>query len=131
MEKPSRRLTRRLRSASARTEEGDAFSRFLSTEAAFCEQERDAALESFDQARVPAALRTLVPLARQIGVGDDGCRAVFMSRMRARDRREAARTIREHGQAIDDWLSSVGPPPYEGEAAAFFWLRAAADELDG
>jgi hypothetical protein len=110
--------------------EGDAFTRFLSTEAAFCEQERDAALESFDEARVPAALRPLVPLARQIGVGDDGCRAVFVSRMRARERREAARTIREHGQAIDDWLSSVGPPPHEGEAAAFFWLRAAADDLD-
>ena len=110
--------------------EGGTFTRFLSTELAFCEEERDAALESFDELRVPTALRALVPLARQIGVGDDGCRAMFISRMRARDRREAARTIREHGPAIDDWLASLGPPPYKDEAEAFFWLRAATDDFD-
>jgi hypothetical protein len=38
--------------------------------------------------------------------------------------------IRERGVEIDGWLSSVGLPPYRGEAEAFFWLRAAADELD-
>jgi hypothetical protein len=111
--------------------EGDTFTRFLSTELAFCERERDAAHESFDESRVPAALRALVPLARQIGVGDDVCRGIFISRIRARDRREAARTIREHGPAIDEWLASIGPPPYNDEAEAFFWLLAAADDLDG
>jgi hypothetical protein len=110
--------------------EGDAFTRFLSTELAFCEKEREAALESFDESRIPPALHALIPLARQIGVGDDGCRAVFVARMRARERREAARMIRERGDEIDGWLSSVGAPPYRGEAEAFFWLRAAADELD-
>ena len=110
--------------------EGDAFTRFVSTELAFCEREREAALESFDASRVPAALRELIPLARQIGIGDDVCRGIFIARIRARDRREAARTIREHGAAIDDWLASVGSSPYKDEAAAFFWLRAAADDLD-
>jgi hypothetical protein len=126
-------LEERIRQAALRIRksvEGPAFSRFLSTSTAFCEEERDRALESFDESRVPANLRALVPLARQLGVGDEGCRAMFMSRMRARDRREAANTVRAHGQAIDDWLSSIGPPPYECEAAAFFWLRAAADDLD-
>jgi hypothetical protein len=126
-------FTERVRQLAVRVRkqvEGDAFTRFLSTSTAFCEQERDAALESFDESRVPAALRALIPLAREIGVGDDGCRSLFTSRMRARDRREAARMIRHHGEAIDEWLSSLGPPPYTGEAEAFFWLRAAADELD-
>jgi hypothetical protein len=126
-------VTERIRQLALRVRthvEGDMFTRYLSTELAFCERERETALESFEESRVPSALRILVPLARQIGVGDDVCRGVFISRMRARDRREAARTIREHGQAIDDWLASLGPRVYEGEAAAFFWLRAAADELD-
>ena len=65
----------RKRALRARTAvEGEAFTRFLTTEGAFCEQERAAALAEFDEARVPAALRALVPLARQIGVGDDACR---------------------------------------------------------
>lgn len=126
-------LTERVRQLALRVRaqvEGDTFTRYVSTELAFCERERDAALESFDAARVPPGIRGLVPLARQIGIGDDVCRALFISRMRARDRREAARTIREHGAAIDDWLASAEPAPYKDEAAAFFWLRAAADELD-
>jgi hypothetical protein len=110
--------------------EGDAFTRFLSTSAAFCEHERDAALASFDESRVPAALHVLIPLAREIGVGDDVCRAIFVSRMRTSDRREAARMLREHGVSIDEWLSSLGPLPHRGEAEAFFWLRACADEID-
>jgi hypothetical protein len=126
-------VTERIRQLALRVRthvEGDRFTRYLSTELAFCERERETALESFEESRVPSALRVLVPLARQIGVGDDVCRGIFIARMRARDRREAARTIREHGLAIDDWLASLGPRAYEGEAAAFFWLRAAADELD-
>lgn len=126
-------LTERIRQLALRTRtqaEGTAFTRYLSTELAFCERQRDEALESFDPSRVPTALRTLVPLARQIGFGDDVCRGIFIARMRARDRREAARTIREHGATLDEWLAALGPPPYADEAAAFFWLRAAADDLD-
>ena len=65
----------RKRALRARTAvEGEAFTRFLTTEGAFCEQERAAALAGFDEAKVPAALRALVPMARQLGVGDDACR---------------------------------------------------------
>ena len=108
--------------------EGVSFTRYLTTEGAFCEQERAAALAGFDDSRVPAELRPLVPLARQVGVGDDGCRSWFIRKLPARDRRAAKARIAEHGAAIDAWLATCDRP-YEGEAAAFFWLREAGEEL--
>jgi len=108
--------------------EGASFTRYLTTEGAFCEQERAAALAGFDESRVPAQLRPLAPLVRQVGVGDDGCRGWFIRKLPARDRRAAKALIAEHGAAIDAWLATRDQP-YEGEAAAFFWLRAAGEEL--
>ena len=108
--------------------EGAAFTRYLTTEGAFCEQERAAALAGFDESRVPAELRPLVPLARQVGVGDDVCRGWFIQKLPARDRRAAKALIAEHGAAVDVWLATRDQP-YEGEAAAFFWLREAGEEL--
>jgi len=111
-----------------RAVEGAAFTRYLTTEGAFCEQERAAALAGFDESRVPAELRPLMPLARQVGVGDDVCRGWFVRKLPARDRRAAKTLIAEHGAAIDAWLATRDQP-YEGEAAAFFWLREAGEEL--
>ena len=108
--------------------EGAAFTRYLTTEGAFCEQERAAALAGFDESRVPAELRPLMPLARHVGVGDDVCRGWFIRKLPARDRRAAKALIAEHGAAIDAWLATRDQP-YEGEAAAFFWLREAGEEL--
>jgi hypothetical protein len=110
------------------TVEGAAFTRYLTTEGAFCEQERATALEGFDESRVPVELRPLVPLARQIGVGDDACRGWFTRKLPARDRRAAKALIAEHCAAIDTWLTTLDQP-YEGEAAAFFWLQEAGEEL--
>jgi hypothetical protein len=123
----------RIRQRAIRTRarvEGTAFSRYIMTELAFCEQERKAAHAAFDAARVPPELRHLVPLARAIGVGDDPCRGLFIKKMPVRERREAARSILDSAGAIDAWLEGLGGPTFEGEAAAFFWLQAAADELD-
>jgi hypothetical protein len=108
--------------------EGAAFTRYLTTEGAFCEQERAAALAGFDESRVPAELRPLVALAGQVGIGDDACRGWFIRKLPARDRRAAKALIAEHGAAIDAWLATHDRP-YEGEAAAFFWLREAGEEL--
>lgn len=124
LEERIRRHALRARSAV----EGAAFTRYLQAEGAFCEHERAAALAGFDEARVPPGLRPLVPLARQIGVGDDGCRAWFVRKLPASDRRAAKALVAAHGAAIDAWLATRDQP-YEGEAAAFFWLRASADEL--
>ena len=108
--------------------EGEAFTRFLTTEGAFCEQQRASALAEFDESKVPAALRALVPLARQIGVGDDACRGWFIRKMPRRERLAASKMIAEHASAIDAWLATCDQP-HEGEAAAFFWLREAGEEL--
>ena len=119
----------RRRALRARTAvEGEAFTRYLTTEGAFCEQERASALAEFDEARVPAAFRALVPLARQLGVGDDACRGWFIRKMPRRERRPRQRLIAEHAAAIDAWLATR-EQPHEGEAAAFFWLREAGEEL--
>jgi hypothetical protein len=77
---------------------------------------------------VPAELRPLVPLVRQVGVGDDVCRGWFIRKLSARDRRAERTLIAEHVTAIDAWLVTCDQP-YEGEAAAFFRLREAGEEL--
>jgi hypothetical protein len=109
--------------------EGRGFTRYYTTELAFCESERKASLKEFNAARVPKELRHLVPLARAIGVGDDPCRGLFIRKMPTAERRAAARQVREAGTAIDAWLASRGGPPFDGEAAAFFWLQEAAEEI--
>jgi hypothetical protein len=69
-----------------------------------------------------------VPLARVLGVGDDPCRALFIRRMPTKERRAAAKRIRDAADAIDAWLKRL-KEPYDGEAPAFFWLRKAAEEI--
>ncbi|HET9369750.1 MAG TPA: hypothetical protein VFO19_05860 [Vicinamibacterales bacterium] len=109
--------------------EGDAFTRFLKTPAQFCADERDASMANFRDDRVPADLQPLIPLARALGVGDDVCRAHFVGKLSRQARHDARTRIHGAGDAIDRWLDSIGPPPYEHEAAAFFWLRHALDEM--
>ena len=86
--------------------EGEAFARYLTTEGEFCEQERAAALAEFDETKIPATLRELIPLARQIGVGDDPCRGWFIQKMPRRARLTASKMIAEHAEAIDAWLAT-------------------------
>lgn len=109
--------------------EGESFTRFMTTDRRFCEAERRAAMASFDLARVPTRLRPLADLAMAIGVGDDLCRARAIRGMSKSARREAATRIRAADEAIQAWLR-VLVDPYEAEAAAFYWLSAAAEELD-
>jgi hypothetical protein len=86
------------------------------------------ALKTFDATRVPRHLRHLVPLARVLGVGDESCRALFIRRMPISERRVAAKRVRDAADAIDAWLKQL-KEPYDGEAAAFFWLQEAAEEI--
>jgi hypothetical protein len=109
--------------------EGESFTRFVTTDRRFCEAERRAAMASVDLARVPMELRPLADLALAIGVGDDPCRACFIRAMTKASRREAASRIRAADEAIQAWLRDL-VEPYDAEAAAFFWLSAAGEELD-
>jgi hypothetical protein len=110
-------------------DEGEAFTRYWTTELAFCESERADALAGFDITRVPEALRGLEAFARRVGVGDDVCRGVFLRQMPRRERLELAAAVRAHAEAIDAWLERLGGPPFEHEAAAYFWLLTAAEEV--
>lgn len=105
------------------------FARYLTTERRFYEAERAAALQGFDEDKVPEALRSLIPLARELGVGDDPGRAWFVARMTGAARRRSAEAIRLQSSAIDTWLEGKDPAALSPAEAAFFWLREAGEEL--
>lgn len=109
--------------------EGESFTRFVTTDRRYCEAERRAAMASFDLARVPTELHPLADLAKAIGVGDDPCRARVIRAMTKAARRDAASRIRAADEAIQAWLRGL-VEPYDVEAAAFFWLSAAGEELN-
>ncbi|HET9361945.1 MAG TPA: hypothetical protein VFO58_19465 [Vicinamibacterales bacterium] len=111
--------------------EGESFSRFLSTEAEFCERERIDALRGFDEAKVPADLRDLIPVAQRFGIGDDVCRGQVIRKTRAADRKAVASAVGSRAQRIQGWLDSLGEPPYGTEAACFFWFLEALEEMAG
>lgn len=108
--------------------EGPAFDRFMTTEAKFCDEERRSAMGSFDLSQVPPDLRHLAALAQTVGVGDDACRGVFLRSMTKAARRTAVAHVLEAADRIDRWLDGL-TPPHEGAAAAFYWLRVAAEEM--
>ncbi len=106
------------------------FERFFTTERAYNEELRHAAMAGFDEATVPEALRALIPLARRYGVGDDPSRTYFIARTAKAERVQAAEAIRRAGAEIDGWLSQFD---VEGElppaVRAFYWLREAGEEM--
>jgi hypothetical protein len=82
-----------------------------------------------DVAKVPAALRHLIPLAERFGVSDDLIREDLLAKTTA-DALEAMReAVRPHEDAFDAWLA--GPeadgPGFSDEYVAFTCLRMAAD----
>lgn len=120
-----RRLAWQLRTAT----EGERFTRFLKTEAQFCEESRAQALTGFDNSRVPDGLRELIPWARRFGVGDDPCRAHFIRRATTHDRKAAIRLVTPGLHAIHAWVSVFEPGTLSPEAAAFYWLLEAIEEM--
>jgi hypothetical protein len=109
--------------------EGESFSRYLSTEAEFCERERLDALQGFDDMKVPVDLRDLIPVAQRFGIGDDVCRGQVIRRTRVADRNAVALALKPRTQRIQGWLDSLGEPPYGTEAACFFWFLEALEEM--
>jgi hypothetical protein len=121
------RIRRAALTARAR-EEGPAFTRFWTTEQAFCEEMRAKDMLGFDDAKVPAALHGLVDLAQAYGFGDDVCRGRFLRRLSRPARAAVASRVKSAGPAIDEWLAAQ-TEPYGVEAQAFYWLRHAAEEI--
>jgi len=100
--------------------EGKRFTKYLSTDADFCDRERRDALKGFDRGVVPAELRPLIPAARKFGVGDDVCRGLFVRKSSRAERTGVVKSVDALTARIDGWLKQLGEPPYGREAAAFF-----------
>jgi hypothetical protein len=109
--------------------EGERFTRFLKTERQWCEEERDRTLGALDEAAVPESLRGLLPLARRYGVGDDPCRAYFISRTPKAEHKRHLAQAAPHLEAIQQWVDTYKPEALPPEAAAFFWLLEALEEM--
>ena len=120
-----RRLAWRARAAT----EGEQFTRFLKTERQWCEDERDRTMSGLDESAVPDSLRGLLPLARRYGVGDDPCRAYFISRTPKREQRQHLELAKPHLDDMQRWVATYRPESLPPEAAAFFWLLEALEEM--
>jgi len=90
-----------------------------------------AAGSQLDPARVPEALRPLVPVAQTWGIGDDVERADYIARASAADREELRQAIAPHQARITAWLDSFGAHPMSDEAAAFMYMQLAVEEMRG
>jgi hypothetical protein len=109
--------------------EGERFTRFIKSEGEFCEEERQLAMVDFNLQQVPKPLQKLVPLARQYGVGDDPCRAYFLSKISKQNRKRILQEVEPHFDAIDRWIKTFEAGRLPPEAVAFFWLLEAIEEM--
>jgi hypothetical protein len=82
-----------------------------------------------DPASVPPALRHLIPLAEQFGVGDDLIREDIVAKTPAAELAAMRRAVAAHDDAFDDWLAgpAADGPKFSPEYIAFSCLRMAAD----
>src|SRR6266480_4304482 len=82
-----------------------------------------------DPTGVPAALRHLIPLAEQFGVGDDLIRADIVARTTPAEIAAMRAAVAAHDAAFDEWLAgpAAAGPEYSPEYVAFCGLRMAVD----
>jgi hypothetical protein len=78
---------------------------------------------------VPESFRELRPLARRYRVGDDPCRGYFISKTPKRERLRHLEQASPHLDDIQRWLDTYTPGSLPPEAAAFFWLLEALEEM--
>ncbi len=109
--------------------EGDRFTHFIKTEREFCEEERERIMAEFNSQQVPDSLRTLIPMARRFGIGDDPCRAYFLNQVSKQNRRRIWQEVEPHLETIDQWVKTFHVGRLPSEAAAFFWLLQAVEEM--
>jgi hypothetical protein len=80
-------------------------------------------------AKVPVALRSLIPLAEQFGIGDDLIREDFVAKLLVSEVEAMRAVVEANADAFDEWLA--GPeadgPTFSDEYIAFSCLRMAAD----
>jgi len=82
-----------------------------------------------DPSAVPPALRKLLPLAEQFGVGDDLIRADIVAKTPSAELSAMRQVVLAHDDAFDEWLAGpeANGPGFTPEYIAFSCLRMAAD----
>jgi hypothetical protein len=84
---------------------------------------------SLDPTKIPVALRHLIALAEQFGIGDDLIRADVLAKIPPAEVKAMRQLVAAHTDAFDEWLA--GPeskgPHFSAEYIAFSCLRMAAD----
>ncbi|OJW05432.1 MAG: hypothetical protein BGO49_31005 [Planctomycetales bacterium 71-10] len=83
-----------------------------------------------DAAKVPAALRRLIPLAERFGVSDDLIRLDILAKSGADELAAMREAVQSQDDAFDEWLAGTEAdgPSFSDEYVAFSCLRMAADE---
>ncbi len=82
-----------------------------------------------DPSAVPPALRHLVPLAEQFGVGDDLIREDIVAKTPATELTAMRAAVEAQADAFDEWLAGADGPRFSPEYIAFSCLRMAADGM--
>jgi hypothetical protein len=92
---------------------------------------QNAPIAEFDEAEVPEGLRSLIPLARRWGVGDDLIREDMLRKAERRELDELRAAVVAVEDELDAWLAT--PPslgsPSDSAYIAFSNMRIAADSL--
>lgn len=82
-----------------------------------------------DATAVPDDLRSLVPLARKWGLGDDAIRGQAVDAVTAAERRALIEALAGKVGAADAWIASFAEGEMPDEAAAFMYLLEAVEEM--
>ncbi len=85
---------------------------------------------TLDPSKVPEALRSLIPIVQEWGIGDDVDRNHKVDAASAEARERLRQALTPHQTRITAWLDSFGQGPLSDEAAAFMYAQLALDEID-
>jgi hypothetical protein len=78
---------------------------------------------------VPERFRHLLPLASRFGIGDDVCRAHFIRKAPKREQKHHLAQAEPHLDDIKRWVDTYEADSLPPEAALFFWLLVALEEM--
>jgi len=99
--------------------------------AAYAPDALAAARTPLDPAKVPAHLRSLVPLAEYWGIGDDVLREMLQEGESPAKKKAMADAVTPHNAAITAWLDGLRTgEPMSDEAAAFMYMQLGLTELE-
>ncbi len=86
----------------------------------------------YDKLKIPESLWSLIPLAEEFGISDDGYRWDKIQNATPEKLSELKNVVIEYDDLFDDWLASSEAltDPFSNEYIAFSALRMASDEAN-